>query len=115
MLNEKKYWESLDDYFNHTRSLVNLLDLRKSLLSADKKKKFLTTLDEIKKLIEEQIDFNENGNMFYNKKYGIQNQSYTIVPVLTLDQEMGKENDILLTDEKYSKELESENHEINNK
>lgn len=115
MLNEKKYWESLDDYFNHTRSLVNLLDLRKSLLSADKKKKFLTTLDEIKNLIEEQIDFNENGNMFYNKKYGIQNQSHTVVPVLTLDQEMGKENDILLTDEKYSKELESENHEINNK
>lgn len=115
MLNEKKYWESLDDYFNHTRSLVNLLDLRKSLLSADKKKKFLTTLDEIKNLIEEQIDFNENGNKFYNKKYGIQNQSHTVVPVLTLDQEMGKENDILLTDEIYSKELESENHEINNK
>uniref|UniRef100_UPI00148EEFC0 hypothetical protein n=1 Tax=Acinetobacter junii TaxID=40215 RepID=UPI00148EEFC0 len=104
-----------DDYFNHTRSLVNLLDLRKSLLSADKKKKFLTTLDEIKNLIEEQIDFNENGNKFYNKKNGIQNQSHTVVPVLTLDHEMGNENDILLTDEKYSKELESEYHEINNK
>lgn len=85
MLNEKKYWESLDDYFNHTRSLVNLLDLRK-VYCRQIRKKFLTTLDEIKKLIEEQIDFNENGNMFYNKKYGIQNQSHTVVPVLT-DQE----------------------------
>lgn len=53
--------------------------------------------------------------MFYNKKYGIQNQSDRVVPILTLDQEMGNEKDILLTEEKYSKELESENHEINDK
>lgn len=115
MLNEKIYWESLGDYFNHTRSLVNLLDLRKGILSADKKKKFLTTLDEIKNLIEEQIDFNENGNMFYNKNYGIQNQSNPIIYDLALDQELDKENEVFQNDEKFSNKLAGENYNIQKK
>ena len=68
MLSKKDYWGNLDDFFNYTLDLIEMLDLKRNWRGVDPKKKLLSELDEIKKIINEQIDFNEKGGIFFNKR-----------------------------------------------
>lgn len=91
MLSKKDYWGNLDDFFSHTIDLIEMLDLKKNWIGVDPKKKLLSELDEIKKIINEQIDFNEKGGIFFNKRYGskdynqIDNKN---IPTLLIEQEV---------------------------
>lgn len=91
MLSKKDYWGNLDDFFNHTVDLIEMLDLKRNWRGVDPKKKLLSELDEIKKIINEQIDFNEKGSIFFNKRYGSKDSnqmSDTNIPTLLIEQEV---------------------------
>ncbi len=91
MLSKKDYWENLDDFFSHTIDLIEMLDLKKNWIGVDPKKKLLSELDEIKKIINEQIDFNEKGGIFFNKRYGSKDSNQlndTNIPSLSIEQEV---------------------------
>lgn len=91
MLSKKDYWGNLDDFFNYTLDLIEMLDLKRNWRGVDPKKKLLSELDEIKKIINEQIDFNEKGGIFFNKRYGSKDSnqiSDTNIPTLLIEQEV---------------------------
>ena len=91
MLSKKDYWGNLDNFFSHTIDLIEMLDLKKNWIGVDPKKKLLSELDEIKKIINEQIDFNEKGGIFFNKRYGSKDSnqiSDTNIPTLLIEQEV---------------------------
>ena len=91
MLSKKDYWGNLDDFFSHTIDLIEMLDLKKNWIGVDPKKKLLSELDEIKKIINEQIDFNEKGGIFFNKRYGSKESNQindTNIPTLLIEQEV---------------------------
>lgn len=91
MLSKKDYWGNLDDFFSHTIDLIEMLDLKKKWIGVDPKKKLLSELDEIKKIINEQIDFNEKGGIFFNKRYGSKDSNQIDnknIPTLLIEQEV---------------------------
>ncbi|WP_087542872.1 PP2C family serine/threonine-protein phosphatase [Acinetobacter sp. WCHA29] len=91
MLSKKDYWGNLDDFFNHTVDLIEMLDLKRNWRGVNPKKKLLSELDEIKKIINEQIDFNEKGGIFFNKRDGSKDSNQigdTNIPTLLIEQEV---------------------------
>lgn len=91
MLSKKDYWGNLDDFFNHTVDLIEMLDLKRNWRGVNPKKKLLSELDEIKKIINEQIDFNEKGGNFFNKRDGSKDSNQigdTNIPTLLIEQEV---------------------------
>lgn len=111
MLSKKDYWGNLDDFFSHTVDLIEMLDLKKNWIGVDPKKKLLSELDEIKKIINEQIDFNEKGGIFFNKKYGSKDSNQindTNILTLLIEQEVlaDKEETDLANKKKVKEHLE---------
>ena len=111
MLSKKDYWENLDDFFSHTIDLIEMLDLKKNWIGVDPKKKLLSELDEIKKIINEQIDFNEKGGIFFNKRYSSKDSnqiSDTNTPTILIGQEVlaDKEETDLANKKKVEEHLE---------
>ena len=111
MLSKKDYWGNLDDFFSHTIDLIEMLDLKKNWIGVDPKKKLLSELNEIKKIINEQIDFNEKGGIFFNKRYGSKDSNQIIntnMPTLLIEQEVltDKEETNLENKKKVEEHLE---------
>jgi len=111
MLSKKDYWGNLDNFFSHTIDLIEMLDLKKNWIGVDPKKKLLSELDEIKKIINEQIDFNEKGGIFFNKRYSSKDSnqiSDTNTPTILIGQEVlaDKEETDLANKKKVEEHLE---------